>query len=104
VWLKLGAPGFIIFWVLMTTATARAAYAVRTLRSSEQRIFALVALCAIIMTTTFCYVDLGLVSGRVTIFLGAALGVLSVLNELRDPDPDPITSTKRLRLRNQSEL
>jgi hypothetical protein len=104
VWLKLGAPGFIIFWVLMTTATARAAYAVRTLRSSEQRIFALLALCAIIMTVSFCYVDLGLVSGRVTIFLGAALGALSVLNELRDPDPDPITSTKRLRLRNQSEL
>jgi hypothetical protein len=84
VWLKLGTPGFIIFWILMATATARAAYAVRTLRGSEQRIFGLVALCAIVMTVSFCYVDLGLVSGRVTVFLGTALGTLSILHLLPD--------------------
>jgi O-antigen ligase len=84
VWLKLGTAGFIIFWILMATATARAAYAVRSLRASESRIFALVALCAIVMTVSFCYVDLGLVSGRVTIFLGTALGTLSILHLLPD--------------------
>jgi hypothetical protein len=84
VWLKLGTAGFIIFWMLMATATARSAFAVRTLRSSEQRIFALVALCAIVMTVSFCYVDLGLVSGRVTVYLGTALGTLSILHLLPD--------------------
>ena len=82
VWLKLGVAGFVIFWILMATATARAAHAVRALKGSEQRVFALVALCAIVMTLSFCYVDLGLVSGRVTIFLGTALGGLSVLHLL----------------------
>jgi hypothetical protein len=32
----------------------------------------------------FCYVDLGLVSGRVTVFLGVAMGVLAVLHQLKD--------------------
>lgn len=84
VWLKLGTVGFIVFWMLMVTATARAAYAVRTLKGREQRIFALVALGAIVMTVSFCYVDLGLVSGRVTVFLGTALGTLSILHLLPD--------------------
>jgi len=84
VWLKLGTAGFIIFWILMATAAARAAYAVRTLKGREQRVFALVALCAVVMTVSFCYVDLGLVSGRVTIFLGTALGTLSILHLLPD--------------------
>jgi O-antigen ligase len=84
VWLKLGTAGFIIFWTLMATALGRAAHAVRTLRAPEARVFALVALCAIVMTVSFCYVDLGLVSGRVTVFLGTALGTLSILHQLTD--------------------
>lgn len=82
VWLKLGTAGFVVFWALMAAATARAAYAIRNLKGSEQRVFALVALCAVVMIVSFCYVDLGLVSGRVTIFLGTALGGLSILHFL----------------------
>ena len=45
----------------------------------RQRVFALFALSGIVTTVVFCYVDLGLISGRVTVFLGTLLGTLSVL-------------------------
>ena len=51
--------------------------------------FAIFALTGIISTVVFCYVDLGLVSGRVTVFLGTLLGTLSVLDQLRDSPSEP---------------
>jgi hypothetical protein len=84
VWLKMGAIGFIIFFTLMGSGIARAAHAVRTLRQPERRVFALLTLSAIVTTLVFCYVDLGLVSGRVTVFLGTTLGTLSVLDQIKD--------------------
>ena len=44
----------------------------------------MLALSAIICTLVFCYVDLGLVSGRVTVFLGTMMGTLAVLNQITD--------------------
>ena len=80
VWLKTGALGFIAFWILIGTAIARAAFCVETLKRLERRAsFAILALAGIISTMVFCYVDLGLVSGRVTVFLGTLLGTLAVL-------------------------
>jgi hypothetical protein len=84
VWLKLGTFGFIAFWLLLATAVARATHVVRTLKSSEARVWALFTLTGIVTTVVFCYVDLGLVQGRVTVFLGTLLGVLSVLHLLKD--------------------
>ena len=43
---------------------------------------AIFALTGIISTLVFCYVDLGLVSGRVTVFLGTLLGVIGVLDRV----------------------
>jgi hypothetical protein len=88
VWLKTGMVGFIAFWVLMGGAVARAAHYARVLTQPEARVFAVFAMCGIIATVVFCYVDLGLVSGRVTVFLGTLLGTLSVLGDLRE-SPDP---------------
>jgi hypothetical protein len=82
VWLKTGAIGFVIFWGLMGTAIARSAYLAITLRNENARSVALLALAAIVMTLVFCYVDVGLVSGRVTIFLGTLMGILGVLERL----------------------
>jgi O-antigen ligase len=82
VWLKTGAYGFVLFWVLMGTALAIAANRIRTLRRPVNRMFALLAMCVIVMTLVFCWVDLGLVSGRVTVLLGTVLGVLSVLDRI----------------------
>jgi hypothetical protein len=84
VWLKTGAIGFILFWVLMGTAVARAAFLVKTLRERETRVFALLSLGGIITTLVFCYVDLGLVDSRVTIFLGTVLGTLAVLDQVHE--------------------
>jgi hypothetical protein len=44
----------------------------------------MLTLSGIVMTLVFCYVDLGLVSGRVTVFLGTTLGTLSVLHLIKD--------------------
>jgi hypothetical protein len=84
VWLKMGAIGFIIFFTLMGGGIARAAYVVRTLQQPERRVFAMLTLAGIVTTLVFCYVDLGLVSGRVTVFLGTTLGTLSVLDQIKD--------------------
>jgi hypothetical protein len=87
VWLKTGMIGFIAFWVLIGGAVARAAHCARVLERPEAKVFAVFAMTGIISTVVFCYVDLGLVSGRVTVFLGTLLGTLSVLHLLRDSSP-----------------
>jgi len=86
VWLKLGTAGFIIFWTLIGAAIARSTHVVRTLKGNpEARVFALFALAGIVTTVVFCYVDLGLTSGRITVFLGTLIGTLSVLHLLNAP-------------------
>jgi hypothetical protein len=82
VWLKVGAIGFIIFWSLMGGAIARGAYLAAKLRDPNARVFALLTVACVVMTLVFCYVDLGLVSGRVTILLGTLIGTMSVLEKL----------------------
>jgi hypothetical protein len=91
VWLKLGTGGFIIFWTLMGAAIARATQITRTLKDNrDARVFALFALAGLVTTAVFCYVDLGLTSGRVTVFLGTLMGTLSVLHLLNKPStPEP---------------
>ena len=79
VWLKTGAIGFTVFWTLIGCALALAAHHSRRLHSPELRSFAVLSIVAVIAAMVFCYVDLGLTSGRVTVFLGTVLGVLSVL-------------------------
>jgi O-Antigen ligase len=82
VWLKTGAIGFALFWGLMGTAIARSAYLAIKLRTPNARSVALLTLAGIVMTLVFCYVDVGLVSGRVTIFLGTLMGIVGVLERL----------------------
>jgi hypothetical protein len=84
VWLKTGGIGFTIFWVLIGTALALSANLIKTIRSSETRVFAVLTLTGIVGTLIFCWVDLGLTMGRVTVFLGACMGTLAVLHELQD--------------------
>lgn len=92
VWLKTGAFGFISFWVLMGNALARGAHFVKVLRSHESRVFAAFALTGIVTTLIFCWVDLGLTMGRVTVFLGVCMGTLSVLDRV-DQEPAPREET-----------
>jgi hypothetical protein len=84
VWLKTGAGGFAIFWVLMGLSLAQSANAIKVLRAPETRVFAVLALTGIVSTLVFCWVDLGLTMGRVTVFLGTCIGTVAVLHDLGD--------------------
>jgi hypothetical protein len=61
---------------------ALAARGARRLRRPETRGFAHLALAGVVISLVFCYVDLGLSNGRVTIFLGTIAGVLGVLEQV----------------------
>jgi hypothetical protein len=88
IWLKTGAVGFILFWVVIGTGIARAAHLARVLHDPALRSFAIFAMGGVISALVFSYVDLGLSSGRVNVFLGVALGTLAVLHTLdREPTP-----------------
>jgi O-antigen ligase len=82
VWLKTGAPGFAIFWLLVGCALARATRLARRAHHREIRVFSLLALAGIVQTLVFCYVDLGLVDGRITVFLGTIMGGIGALDQL----------------------
>jgi hypothetical protein len=86
IWLKTGAFGFIVFWTLIGSALAHAAFTARRSHVPEARVFALFAISGIIGAMVFSYVDLGLVNPRVTVFLGTLLGALAVLDRIGGED------------------
>lgn len=92
VWLKTGAPGFTIFWILMLGALALASSRSLTLADPVLVTFAYVAIASIVTTLVFCYVDLGLTNGRVTVFLGIVLGVLAALRQIERTTATPGTA------------
>jgi hypothetical protein len=85
VWLKVGVVGYLVFWYLIGSAISRAASGVRRLQHPELRRAALFCLISVVTVIVFAYVDLGLVSGRVTAFLGTVLGIISVLAAIDRP-------------------
>jgi hypothetical protein len=87
VWMKTGALGFISFFVVVTTGLARSVWLIKNLDDPDLRTFAVVAMSAILLSATFCYVDLGLTGSRIPIVLGVALGALGVLDRLSKPQP-----------------
>ena len=88
VWLKTGAVGFTLFWMMMLGGIALAANRAKILIDPTTRSFAFVAMAALAITLVFCYVDLGLTNGRVTMYLGTILGALSTLHLIKE-DPHP---------------
>jgi hypothetical protein len=87
VWLKVGAPGFTVFCILMFGSLALASSRALTLKDPTLITFAYVGMASVVTSLVFCYVDLGLTNGRVTAFLGVVLGVLSVLRRIEQEDP-----------------
>ncbi len=82
IWMKIGAIGFTLFFVVMCHGLARSASLARKLREPDARVFAILTLSCVILSLVFSYVDLGLTSGRVPIMLGTTLGALSVLDHI----------------------
>jgi O-antigen ligase len=93
VWLKTGAIGFIIFFTLVGSVITRGVHLTIKLRDPTTRTFALMTVACVVMTLVFCYVDLGLVSGRVTVLLGTLMGVTSILEHLEPGRPKGSTTT-----------
>jgi O-antigen ligase len=79
IWLKTGAIGYAAFWLLFGSAICRAAIATRRLADPALRTVALFCLLSLAIVLVFSYVDLGLVSVRVAVFVGTVLGLVSVL-------------------------
>ena len=79
VWLKVGAPGFTVFCILMFGSLALASSRALTLKDPTLITFAYLGIASVVTSLVFCYVDLGLTNGRVTAFLGVVLGVLAVV-------------------------
>ena len=97
VWLKVGAPGFTVFCILMFGALALASSRALTLKDPTMIAFAYVGMASVVTSLVFCYVDLGLTNGRVTAFLGAVLGVLAVLRRIEQDDPPPSAVDSKLK-------
>jgi hypothetical protein len=95
VWLKTGAIGYILFWVMIGGALSRAAFAAKRLLDPTLRCAALFCLVAIVGTVVYAYVDLGLVSGRVTVLLGTALGILAVVERIDRTSARPVLTAAR---------
>jgi hypothetical protein len=95
VWLKTGAIGYVLFWVMIGGALSRAAFAAKRLVDPTLRCAALFCLVAIVGTVVFAYVDLGLVSGRVTVLLGTALGILAVVERIDRTSGRPVLAPAR---------
>jgi O-antigen ligase len=87
VWLKVGAPGFTVFLILMFGSLALASSRALTLHDRTLVTFAYVSIASVVASLVFCYVDLGLTNGRLTVFLGSVLGVLAVLRRIEQEDP-----------------
>ncbi|CCF83586.1 conserved hypothetical protein [Nitrolancea hollandica Lb] len=82
VWMKMGAIGFIAFWLLLGSAIVQGLTSFRKLSDSTLRVLAITIAGLIVMQVIFSYGDLGLTYARPMIFLGCMLGVLVRLPEL----------------------
>jgi hypothetical protein len=82
IWFKTGLLGFLLFWMLIGTSLMRAAHFAKTLPDANLKVAALLVVAGIVATLTFCYVDLGLTMGRVTVFLGTLIGLVAVLDRI----------------------
>jgi hypothetical protein len=80
VWLKTGAIGFVVFWIMIGSAILEAANLSRRMRDPQLRAVVALSLAVLVCAPVFCYVDTGLTFPRFTIFLGIIMGMLSVLH------------------------
>lgn len=82
IWLKVGAGGFIAFWVIICASLMRAGEVVRRVGASPTGFACLVAATYIVMLLVYAYVDVGLANERCEVLLGAMLGVIAVATRL----------------------
>jgi hypothetical protein len=88
IWLKVGAGGFIAFWVVICTSLLRVGQILRQEKMTERSFAGLLAAIFIAMLLGFAYVDVGLASQRCEVILGMMLGIIGVIT--RPPVKPPV--------------
>jgi O-antigen ligase len=76
IWMKLGLPGFLIFWYLIGSAIARGLITFRRLPDGTTKAVALVVVASVVMFVLFAYGDVGITLARPMILMGCLLGLL----------------------------
>lgn len=84
IWLKVGAGGFIAFWVLICTSILRVGHIFRREKVSERSFTGLICVIYIGMLLGFAYVDVGLANERCEVVLGMMIGIIGVITRLPD--------------------
>jgi hypothetical protein len=79
IWLKVGAGGFIAFWVVICTSLLRVGQIFRQEKMTERSFAGLLAAIFIAMLLGFAYVDVGLANERCEVLLGTMLGIIGVI-------------------------
>jgi hypothetical protein len=90
IWLKVGAGGFIAFWVVICTGLLRVGHIFRQERMTERSFTGLIAAVFIVMLLGYAYVDVGLANQRCEILLGMMVGIIGVITRL--PVEQPVVS------------
>ena len=75
IWLKVGAIGFIAFWVVICLALQRAGDVIRRGAGTAIGFAGLAAATYIVMLLIYAYVDIGLFSARCEVLLGVMVGI-----------------------------
>lgn len=82
IWLKAGALAFIALLTLAAAACCRSTQLMTRLKHDALKPVAFSLAAMVVMLMMFSYVDIGLVSGRVLVFLGAILALIGGLTGL----------------------
>ena len=82
IWLKVGAFGFIAFWLLLCTSLMRAGAVVRRVGAAPLGFACLVASLYVVMILVFAYVDVGLANQRCEVLLGVMIGIIGAASRL----------------------
>lgn len=96
VWLKTGAAGYALFWILIGSSIAVATRAVRVLRDPPLRAYGLVALAGIIGVIVYSSVDTGLVSPRLMAVTSVLIGSVAVLEQIGANQEAPVSRRERV--------
>jgi hypothetical protein len=85
VFMDAGILGFMTMMALFSAAIMRAMQVMSALRSDSMKPFAFSLAAMVLMVVMFSYVDLGLVTPRVMLFLGVVLGAIGTIGNVTKP-------------------
>jgi hypothetical protein len=85
IFMDAGILGFTTMMALFSAAIMRAMQVMSSLRADSMKPFAFALAAMVLMVVMFSYVDLGLVTPRVMLFLGVVLGAIGAIGGVTKP-------------------